>query len=81
MKKVMKRMCMAALLAIVSTAAMAQVTVEFGEGFEVTTPSEGVTGTLTGGTIAVKSQAANATEATSTDVTISVTPASGYYIT
>jgi len=84
MKKVMKRMCMAALLAIVSTAAMAdetQVTVEFGEGFNVTVEKEVTTGTLTGGTIAVKSQAANATEATSTDVTITVTPASGYYIT
>lgn len=84
MKKVMKRMCMAALLAIVSTAAMAdgvQVTVEFGEGFDVTTPNEVVTGTLTGGTIAVKSQVANATVATSTDVTITVTPAEGYYIT
>lgn len=84
MKKVMKRMCMAALLAIVSTAAMAdetQVTVEFGEGFNVTVENEVTTGTLTGGTIAVKSQAANATEATSTDVTITVTPASGYYIT
>ena len=84
MKKVMKRMCMAALLAIVSTAAMADgapVTVEFGEGFAVTTPNEVVTGTLTGGTIAVKSQVANTTVATSTDVTITVTPAEGYYIT
>ena len=49
MKKVMKRMCMAALLAIVSTAAMASVTVEFGEGFTVTTPNDVTTGTLTGG--------------------------------
>ena len=84
MKKVMKRICTAALLAIVSTAAMADgapVTVEFGEGFTVTTENEVVTGTLTGGTIAVKSQVANATEATSTDVTITVTPAKGYYIT
>jgi hypothetical protein len=84
MKKVMKRMCMAALLAIVSTAAMAdetQVTVEFGEGFNVTVENEVTKGALTGGTIAVKSQAANATEATSTDVTITVTPAAGYYIT
>ena len=84
MKKVMKRMCMAALLAIVSTAAMADgtlVPVEFGEGFNVTVENEVTTGALTGGTIAVKSQAANATEATSTDVTITVTPAAGYYIT
>ena len=81
MKKVMKRICTAALLAIVSTAAMASVTVEFGEGFTVTTPNDVTTGTLTGGTIAVKSQVANATVATSTDVTITVTPADGYYIT
>ena len=84
MKKVMKRMCMAALLAIVSTAAMADgtlVPVEFGEGFNVTTENEVTTGALTGGTIAVKSQAANTTEVTSTDVTITVTPAAGYYIT
>ncbi len=80
----MKRICTAALLAIVSTAAMADgapVTVEFGEGFAVTTPNEVVTGTLTGGTIAVKSKVANTTVATSTDVTITVTPAAGYYIT
>ena len=81
MKKVMKRICTAALLAIVSTAAMASVTVEFGEGFTVTTPNDVTTGTLTGGTIAVKSQVANTTVATSTDVTITVTPAKGYYIT
>ena len=84
MKKVMKRMCMAALLAIVSTAAMADgtlVPVEFGEGFNVTTENEVTTGALTGGTIAVKRQAANTTEGTSTDVTITVTPAPGYYIT
>ena len=84
MKKVMKRICTAALLAIVSTAAMADgapVTVEFGEGFTVTTPNDVTTGTLTGGTIAVTGQAANATVATSTDVTITVTPAKDYYIT
>ena len=43
MKKVMKRICTAALLAIVSTAAMADgapVTVEFGEGFTVTTEND-----------------------------------------
>ena len=79
MKKVMKRICTAALLAIVSTAAMADgapVTVEFGEGFTVTTENDVTTGTLTGGTIAVKSQVANTTV-----VTITVTPAEGYYIT
>ena len=79
MKKVMKRICTAALLAIVSTAAMADgapVTVEFGEGFTVTTENDVTTGTLTGGTIAVKSQVANTTV-----VTITVTPADGYYIT
>ena len=84
MKKVMKRICTTALLAIVSTAAMADgtlVPVEFGEGFNVTTPNDVTTGTLTGGTIAVTGQAANATVATSTDVTITVTPAKGYYIT
>jgi hypothetical protein len=84
MKKVMKRMCMAALLAIVSTAAMADgtlVPVEFGEGFNVTVENEVTTGALTGGTIAVTGQATNATEVTSTDVTITVTPAAGYYIT
>ena len=85
MKKVMKRICTAALLAIVSTAAMADgtlVPVEFGEGFNVTVENKVTTGTLTTvGTIAVTGQVANATVATSTDVTITVTPAKGYYIT
>lgn len=71
MKKVMKRMYLVAVLLMACLVTKAEVTVEFAREFTAET----------GGTITVKSQAANATDATSTDVTITVTPADNFFIT
>lgn len=71
MKKVMKRMYLVAVLLMACVTMNAEVTVEFGREFTAET----------GGTITVKGQAANATDATSTDVTITVTPAKDFFIT
>lgn len=71
MKKVMKRMYLVAVLLMACVVTKADVTVEFGSAFTAET----------GGTITVKGQAANVTDATSTDVTITVTPAKDFFIT
>ena len=85
MKKVMKRMNLIALLLMACVATKAQearqVTVEFGESFTLTEVEGVTTATLTGGSIVVKGQKANEKEATSTDVTITVTPADEFFIT
>ncbi len=80
----MKRIWTIALLTMIGMVARAQVTVEFGKSFTVTTENEVTTASQTGGTIAVKGQVANEAtveETASTTVTISVTPADGFYIT
>ena len=71
MKKVMKRMYLVAVLLMACLVTKAEVTVEFAREFTAET----------GGTITVKSQAANVTDATSTDVTITVTPTDNFFIT
>lgn len=71
MKMIMKRMYLVALLLMACLVTKAEVTVEFGHDFTAET----------GGTITVKSQAANTTDPTSTDVTITVKPAESYFIT
>lgn len=81
MKKVMKRMYLVAVLLMACVVTKAQVTVEFGESFEVATVEDVTTASKTGGSIIVKGQAPNATDATSTDVTITVKPAENFFIT
>jgi hypothetical protein len=80
MKQVMKKILSVALMLMIGMVVKAQVTVEYGEAFTLTTESDVTIASKTGGTVVVKSMAANAEDATSTDVTITVTPASGYLI-
>lgn len=80
MKKVMKRILTATLMLMIGMVGKAQVTIGYGDAFTLTTENDVTIASKTGGTIVVKEQKANEEDATSTDVTITVTPASDYFI-